>query len=48
MPEDLPPTRPTLFATTRWTLVIDAAGGEEIAAREALEALARTYWHPFS
>ncbi|MCF7731802.1 MAG: sigma-70 family RNA polymerase sigma factor, partial [Akkermansiaceae bacterium] len=41
------PSKPTLFATTRWTLVIDAArGGGESAAMEALGTLFQTYWQP--
>jgi RNA polymerase sigma-70 factor (ECF subfamily) len=38
--------RPTLFATTRWTLVVDAARGAETAAVDALGELVRTYWQP--
>ncbi|MGB6221508.1 RNA polymerase sigma factor [Haloferula sp.] len=44
MPPSDPP--PTLFATTRWTLVIDAARGAETAAVDALGELVRTYWQP--
>jgi RNA polymerase sigma-70 factor (ECF subfamily) len=43
------PTRashPTQFATTRWTLVCDAARGGDTAAVEALGALFLTYWPP--
>ena len=39
-------SQPTLFATTRWTLVCDAANGGDTEAAEALEALFRTYWPP--
>ncbi len=39
-------SQPTLFATTRWTLVCDAARGGDTAAVEALEALCGTYWQP--
>ncbi|MEM1085291.1 MAG: sigma-70 family RNA polymerase sigma factor [Verrucomicrobiota bacterium] len=44
----MPPEKPapTLFATTRWTLVVDAARGSETAAVDALGALLRTYWQP--
>lgn len=35
--------RPPLFATTRWTIVIAAKGGE---SGPALETLCRTYWYP--
>ncbi|MFC7335626.1 RNA polymerase sigma factor [Haloferula chungangensis] len=44
MPSSNPP--PTLFATTRWTLVVDAARGAETAAVDALGELVRTYWQP--
>ena len=38
---------PTFFATTQWTLVIDAArGGEETSATDALGTLFQTYWQP--
>lgn len=37
---------PTFFATTRWTLVCDAARGGDTAAVEALESLLSTYWQP--
>jgi RNA polymerase sigma factor (sigma-70 family) len=39
----MPATRPTLFATTRWTLIRDAAGDE---TGRALGELARIYWQP--
>lgn len=34
------------FATTRWTIVADAASGGDAVAGEALGALFRTYWQP--
>lgn len=37
---------PTLFATTRWTLVRDAAQGGDAAAAAALGELFGTYWQP--
>ncbi len=37
---------PTLFATTRWTLVCDAARGGDTDAADALGALFNTYWQP--
>lgn len=37
---------PTFFATTRWTLVHDAARGGDTLAVEALGTLASTYWQP--
>lgn len=43
------PTResqPTLFATTRWTLVHDAARDGDASASAALGALAGIYWQP--
>jgi len=36
----------TLFATTRWTLVCDAARGGDTGAVEALGSLFGTYWPP--
>jgi len=34
---------PALFATTHWSVVLEAQG-ESPAAQEALEKLCRTYW----
>ncbi len=39
-------SQPTFFATTRWTLVCDAAKGGDTQAVEALGALFGTYWPP--
>jgi DNA-directed RNA polymerase specialized sigma24 family protein len=39
-------SNPTLFATTRWTVVCDAARGGDSRAVEALGALFGTYWQP--
>jgi RNA polymerase sigma-70 factor (ECF subfamily) len=39
-------SNPTLFATTRWTVVCDAARGGDTGAVEALGALFGTYWQP--
>ena len=36
-------TRPPLFATTRWSLVVAAGGG---GSADALEELCRIYWFP--
>ena len=36
---------PALFATTHWSVVLEAQG-ESPAAQEALEKLCRTYWRP--
>ena len=41
-----PDPPPTLFATTRWTLVHDAARGGDGMAMSALGALFSTYWQP--
>ncbi|MCX6876580.1 MAG: sigma-70 family RNA polymerase sigma factor [Verrucomicrobia bacterium] len=41
-----PGSQPTFFATTRWTLVCDAAQGGDTQALEALGALCGTYWQP--
>ena len=38
--------KPTFFATTRWTMVCDAAGGGDIRALAALGDLFRSYWPP--
>lgn len=34
-----------LFATTRWSLVLDADGSQDLA-QEALSELCRIYWRP--
>ena len=34
------------FETTRWSLVLAAAGNDSHAAREALSSLCQTYWYP--
>jgi RNA polymerase sigma factor (sigma-70 family) len=34
------------FATTRWSVVLAAGGASGPGARDALEALCRTYWYP--
>jgi RNA polymerase sigma-70 factor (ECF subfamily) len=39
-------SHPTLFATTRWTVVCDAARGGDDQAVAALGALFATYWPP--
>lgn len=39
-------TRPTLFLTTRWTLVRDAARGGDSVASAALGDLCAIYWRP--
>lgn len=40
------PSKPTLFLTTRWTLVCDAARGGDTSAVAALGELFSTYWPP--
>lgn len=39
-------TRHNLFATTRWTIVLQAAGADGQSASRALEKLCRSYWFP--
>ena len=39
------PRGPGVFATTHWSVVLEAQG-ESPAAQEALEKLCRTYWRP--
>lgn len=45
---DIPPavSRKPQFATTRWSLVLSAGGGNPDEARAALEELCRDYWYP--
>jgi RNA polymerase sigma-70 factor (ECF subfamily) len=35
-----------VFATTRWSVVLTAGGGDSTHARGALEKLCQTYWYP--
>lgn len=37
---------PGLFATTHWSVILAARGGDTPASAEALERLCRTYWRP--
>ncbi len=37
---------PRVFATTRWSVVVSAAGSDEQMARKALAELCRIYWRP--
>lgn len=39
-------THQTLFVTTRWTVVCEAAHGGDAEAQRALDALFATYWQP--
>ncbi len=41
-----PDTHPTLFATTQWTVVCDAARGGDTEAVAALGGLCEAYWSP--
>jgi len=41
-----PPPTARQFATTHWSLVLTAVGGDSPAAAEALEKLCRAYWYP--
>jgi len=34
------------FATTHWSVILDARGADTSVAREALEKLCRAYWYP--
>lgn len=38
--------RAQAFATTRWSRVLAAGGGDEPISREALAELCQTYWYP--
>ncbi|HYF35907.1 MAG TPA: sigma-70 family RNA polymerase sigma factor [Prosthecobacter sp.] len=44
MPHPTPPT--PLFATTHWSVVLQAQSKSSLDSREALETLCRTYWYP--
>ena len=46
MPQSSDSSNPTFFATTRWTLVNNAARGNDTGAMEALGTLFGTYWQP--
>jgi DNA-directed RNA polymerase specialized sigma24 family protein len=37
---------PDRFATTHWSLIVAARGGESAEARDALAALCQAYWYP--
>lgn len=39
-------SRPSLFTTTRWTIVGQAGGGDDSRAGEAMAALFEAYWPP--
>lgn len=48
-PPDSPAARPrppARFATTRWSVVLDAGRAEAVEARDALANLCGTYWFP--
>lgn len=40
------PAEQRVFATTRWSVVLSAAGTDEETSREALAELCRIYWRP--
>ena len=42
------PTRPAdgYFATTHWSVIVNARAADSSVAREALEKLCKTYWYP--
>ncbi|MFT3829163.1 MAG: sigma-70 family RNA polymerase sigma factor [Opitutaceae bacterium] len=42
----IPGPRPTAFPTTQWSLILEAGGGTEAAARASLEVLCQRYWYP--
>lgn len=46
--DQLPETRSNqrVFATTRWTVVLQAGGASSEGSAQALEQLCRTYWYP--
>ena len=39
-------SQPSVFATTRWSVVLTAGQNDTTHASTALEKLCRTYWHP--
>jgi RNA polymerase sigma factor (sigma-70 family) len=45
-PGDRPVPEPSVFVTTRWTVVLSAQGTTTPAGRAAMETLCRTYWQP--
>lgn len=44
--QDLERPNPPLFATTHWTMVVEAGQSDSPDARQALEALCVSYWYP--
>ncbi len=42
----MPESKSTLFLTTRWTLIGEAAHAGDAQAKEALGSIFRTYWKP--
>src|SRR5262245_30285250 len=44
--ESTPPSNPQWFATTHWSVVLDAGDRVSPEAGAALETLCRTYWYP--
>jgi DNA-directed RNA polymerase specialized sigma24 family protein len=45
---DLRPESPAWFATTHWSVVLQAQDGDSIAADQALSQLCQTYWAPIN
>jgi RNA polymerase sigma factor (sigma-70 family) len=45
-PGTRPVSGPSVFVTTRWTVVLSAQGNTTPAGRAAMETLCRTYWQP--
>lgn len=39
-------SQPTLFVTTRWSVVLTAGAADTTAAQDALGTLCQTYWYP--
>jgi hypothetical protein len=37
---------PAVFATTRWSVVLDAGNGDGTRAHDALSQLCQVYWYP--
>lgn len=44
--DQLAPSRAATFPSTQWTMVLQAAGGDEGASRAALQELCCAYWSP--
>lgn len=42
----MPTPRKPEFSATRWSLILDARGGDDAVALQALEELCQRYWYP--